>query len=119
MTYYIGQTPDPSLANDQRFFYALRRTDDGDLYFVRTDQVVGTDIIQINNSGDNSKDFPNFESGGDFFEGRDAFHNIVYENAGYEQFRWDKRNIYYYVDDEGQLSARINTAYPYRDDVAP
>ena len=54
-----------------------------------------------------------FEIGTDFFQGRDVNHNIVFDNLLYEQYRWDDRSIYYYIDDTGQLVARINTKYDY------
>ena len=38
---------------------------------------------------------------------------IGYENLNYEQFRWDDRNISYYVNAEGELIVRINQKYTY------
>lgn len=115
MTYYVGTTPQDIISslNGARYFYGLRRTDDGDLYFVRIDQVLGNDSIEINNPGDPEENFEDFELGVDFYDGRDEDHNLVYENLNYEQYRWDDRSIYYYIDDDGQLVARINAGYTY------
>jgi hypothetical protein len=49
----------------------------------------------------------------DFFEGRDVEHTKIYDNLNYEQFRWDSRNILYYIDSEGQLVLRVNEPYTY------
>lgn len=113
MTYYIGQQPADVLGDQPRFFYALRRTDDGELYFARIDQLIGEDSIDINNPGDPNENYEDFEVGVDFYEGRDVYHNLVFDNLKYEQYRWDDRSIYYYIDDDGQLVARVNATYTY------
>ena len=111
---YTGFTPDHIMRSvEDRFFYGLRRTDDGELFFSKADQLKATDSISVNKSGDPSGNYPNFEQGQDFYEGRDINHNLVYENLNYEQFRWDNKNILYYVNDEGELVARVNQNYTY------
>lgn len=111
---YIGQGPESIYgAVQDRFFYGLRRTDEGELFIGKVDQMSKTDSLIINKSGDPTTSYPDFEQGQDFFEGRDVYHNLVYENLNYEQFRWDDRNISYYVDSEGQLVARVNQKYVY------
>ena len=32
--------------------------------------------------------------------------------------RWDEKNIYYYVNEEGELVLRINTKYTYDDNAS-
>jgi hypothetical protein len=32
--------------------------------------------------------------------------------------RWDEKNIYYYVNDSGELVLRINTKYDYDDTIS-
>jgi hypothetical protein len=111
---YTGFTPDHIYnAVQDRFFYGLRRTDNGELFLAKADQLKTTDSITINNPGDPVQNYPNFEQGQDFYEGRDVNHDLVYENLNYEQFKWDGRNISYYVDAEGELVARINQNYIY------
>lgn len=111
---YIGQNgAETILGNEPRYFYALRRTDEGDLYFCRVDQAFGQDTVVINNPAAVSDDYTDFESGVDFFEGRDVNHNLVYPNLNYEQMRWDDRSIYYYLNNEGELVARIGQTYTY------
>ena len=102
-----------------RFFYGLRRTDEGDLYLVKSDQLKATDGVQLNRPGDPEQNYPDFQRGIEFFEGRDEEHNTLYTNLRYEQFRWDDRNLIYYVDDEGNLIVRINQNYDFPDGVSP
>jgi hypothetical protein len=116
MSYFIGQTPDQILsAFKSKYFYGLRRTAQGELFVSKVDQINTTDTVVINNPGDPTNNFPNFEEGENFFEGRNVFHEIVYENLNYEQFQWDNKNIYYYINDEGELVARINQSFTYDD----
>ena len=114
MSNYTGTTPDHiNGAIPDRYFYGLRRTDDGELFISKMDQMSTVDEVTINKPGDPSQNYPSFESGQDFYEGRDVDHNLVYENLNYEQFRWDGRNISYYVNDEGELIARVNHSFTY------
>ena len=96
-----------------RFLYGLRRTDKGELFFGRLDQFNDNDSLSINKPGDVENQYNDFVEGQDFFEGRDVDHELLYDNLNYEQYRWDNRNIYYYVNDEGELVARINQKQTY------
>lgn len=115
MTYYVGSEVNATalLGDHPTYFYALRRTDEGELYFTRVNQALDDDTIQINYPGNSEDDYPDFSSGEDFFEGRDVNHNLVYPNLNYEQIKWDHRNLYYYMNSEGELVVRIGKAYPY------
>ena len=111
-TNYTGQTPGEIVQSfGKRYFYGLKRTDQGELWFGKLDQMQPEQSLQVNIPGDPEDNFDNLEEGQNFFEGRDVQHKKVYENLNYEQFKWDNRNIMYYVDDEGQLVARINQNY--------
>jgi hypothetical protein len=118
MSYYVGG--DLSLNDilgegNPRYFYGLRREDDGTLYFTRNDQLTSTSAITLNVAGSNSNNFENFEYGVDFFDGRLATdHSRPYPNLYFDQYRWDNKNCYYYIDQaSGQLIVRINQAYTY------
>ena len=116
MANYTGTSPDHiNGAIPDRFFYGLRRTDNGELFVGKMDQMSTTDAIMINNPGDPAQNYPSFEEGQDFLEGRDVNHDSVYDNLNYEQFRWDGRNISYYVDSDGELVARVNHSFTYDD----
>lgn len=114
-TNYIGAPDLSSLLGEGniRYFYALRRDDDGFVYLTKVDQVLGDDIVQVNKPGDASEDFDNFEFGIDFFDGILDDKSRPYANLTFDQYKWDERNIYYYINDEGELVARINKKYEY------
>lgn len=120
-THYIGIAPDDLLdhgVGKSRYFYALRRTEEGDLYLTKVDQFIGTDVIQVNLPGSAEDDWEFFEMGVDFFDGRDAdTHERPHPNLNFDEYRWDSRNIYYYINGEGELVARINQPYTYPTDV--
>jgi hypothetical protein len=117
--YYLGRTPDQVLGDTPAFFYALRRGSDGSLYLRRSNQLLESDTIDINEIGPTEDNYNDFEVGIDFFEGRDVFHNKVFKNLRYEQYRWDNRSIFYYIDSDGQLVARINDGFIYDDGSSP
>lgn len=117
--YYLGRTPDEQLGDTPKFFYALRRGSDGSLYLVRSNQLKESDAIQINDIGPDEDNYEAFEVGVDFFEGRDVHHNKPYPNLRYEQYRWDDRAMFYYIDEDGQLVVRINNGYTYEALIAP
>ena len=119
MSGYIGNTPENLVSSiGSRYLYGLRRTDNGELFVGKLDQLSTTDSLELNKPGLPQDNFNNFQEGQDFFEGRNVNHNLVYENLNYEQFKWDDKNIFYYVNDEGQLVARVSQAYTYDDTIS-
>ena len=117
MTYYVGGEVNQSDllgGGNPRYFYALRRTDDGTLYFAKIDQMMDQGTIVINNPGNADNDYEEFEYGVDFFDGRAAeTGNRPYANLYWDQYRWDNKNIFYYLDAAGNFVVRINQAYTY------
>lgn len=111
--YFFGRDQSELLGDQPRYFYALRRTDDGELFFVRVNQLSRDDSYDVNKVGDQADNYEDFEVGTDFFEGRDVNHDIVFENLNFEQYRWDDRSIYYYIDADGQLVLKTGTKYQY------
>ena len=111
--YYLGRDPVETLGASPRYWYALRRNDDGELYIVRSDQVIDKESYELNTPGDPAENFEDFEVGVDYFDGIDAEHEKVYENMKYTQYRWDDRSIFYYIDSQGQLVQRIFQGYTY------
>jgi len=117
---YTGFTPDDIISTLQtRYFYGLRLTDNGDLFFGRVDQLNTQDSLTINNPGPTEDNFTGFEEGQDFFEGRNIFGNTLYGNLNYEQYRWDTKDAYYYINEEGELVLRTNAAVTYDNTVSP
>jgi hypothetical protein len=111
--YYLGDDPVSRLGDTPRFFYGLRKNENGSLFLARVDQVKDKGIITINNPGLEENNYTDFETGVDFFEGIDVNHNPVYENLNYTQYRWDDRPMFYYINEEGELVVRVNEGYVY------
>ena len=107
-----------TLANN-RYFYGLRRTDAGELYMVKADLLKLEDGVQLNKPGNVDENYNNWSRGEDFFEGRDQQHRKVYPNLVYEQYKWDGRNLFYYVNSEGELVLKVNEAHTYPGYVEP
>ena len=110
-TFYIGaQSSDGTV----RYFYGIRRDDAGMLYFVKSDQLTDENDIIINNPGLTENDFTDFEYGVDFFDGRlEEDHSRPYTNLQWDQYRWDNRNMFYYINDNGEFVVRLNKQYTY------
>lgn len=117
MTYYIGnETSIADLlgADNPRYFYALRRDEDGLLFFAKIDQLKDTSAITVNIPGPNTQNYEDFEYGVDFFDGRlEEDHSRPYANLYWDQYRWDSKNCYYYLDTLGNIIVRINQSYSY------
>jgi hypothetical protein len=117
MTYYAGgelNLNDLLGEGNPRFFYGLRRLEDGTLFFSKIDQLKDVDTITLNEPGPNAGNFEQFEYGIDFFDGRlAADHSRPYPNLAFDQYRFDGKNCYYYINANGELVVRINQPYIY------
>lgn len=122
MSYFIGSTPQDVLNGIiKRYFYGLRRNDDGELYLVKSDQLAGGDenIVVINDVGVAAENYLDFEEGIDYLSGIDEDHEIVNGNLRYPQFKWDGRSLTYYIDPEdGQFIQRISEAFTYPENIS-
>ena len=122
MSYYIGNNPtDVNAGFIKRYFYGLRRNDDGELFVVRVDQLAGGDAnsITINDLGIAEENFPDFEEGIDYLDGIDETKNIVYPNLRYPQLRWDGRSLTYYIESEtGQFVQAVSEKVTYEENIS-
>ena len=111
MSNTVGQDTNVYLENGvkDRYFYGLRRTDEGELYIGKVDQLSANDPITINLPGNIDDNYKDFDQGYDFYEGRDLNHSKPFVNLKYEQFRWDDLNLNYYINDEGEFVVRLNS----------
>ena len=111
MSNTVGQDTNVYLENGvkDRYFYGLRRTDEGELYIGKVDQLSANDPITINLPGNIDDNYKDFDQGYDFYEGRDLIHSKPFVNLKYEQFRWDDVNLNYYINDEGEFVVRLNS----------
>ena len=91
MSHYIGSNP-TDVANGfiKRYFYGLRRNDDGELFLVRVDQLAGGDenSITVNDLGISEENFLDFEEGIDYLDGIDENKQTVYLNLLYRSRHW-------------------------------
>jgi hypothetical protein len=120
MSYYIGTSPE-AVVNGfiKRYFYGLRRNDDGELFLIRVDQLRGEGSVVVNDIGIGENNFLDFEEVIDFLEGIDADHDIVHPNLRYTQLKWDGRLLTYYIDPvDGQFIARISQDYSYPENIS-
>ncbi len=113
--YILGNDPQTNLGDSPRFFYGLRKNENGSIFLQRIDQIRDKDTVSINNPGEPEDNYNDFEVGVDFFEGIDVNHNTVFENLSYQQYKWDSKPIFYYVDEDGQLVAKVNAGHTYDD----
>ena len=122
MSYYIGTSPSEVLGGFiKRYFYGLRRNDDGELFLVVSDQLGSGDdnSVVINDIGPSEENFPDFEEGIDFLDGVDQDHNVVYDNLRYQQIKWEGRSLLYYIEpDTGVFVQRISEAYTYPTNIS-
>jgi hypothetical protein len=116
--YYLGNSPLDILGSTPRYFYGLRKNENGSVFVVKSDQIKEGDSIEINEPGDLSGNYNDFEVGVDFFEGITVNHQPVFENLKYTQYRWDNRSINYYINANGELVARINRGHEYTPGVS-
>ena len=120
MTYYVGNEnslADLLGAGNPRYFYALRRDDLGNLFFAKIDQLMDTDAIIINDPGLTENNYEEFVYGTDYFDGRlEEDHSRPYSNLHWDQYRWDNKNVFCYINANGEFVVRINQEYVYADD---
>jgi hypothetical protein len=111
--FYLGIDPQDRLGGTPRFFYGLRKNENGSLFLQRIDNLKSNDSVEINYVGEEAENYNDFTVGVDFFEGVDVNHNKAFDNLKYQQYRWDDRAIFYYVDSDGNLCARVNNGVTY------
>lgn len=111
--FYLGSSPEEQLGNSPRYWYALRKNQDGELFFVRSDQLVDNESYVLNIPGPVNENFEDFETGVDYLDGIDEEHEKAFDNLFYPQYRWDNRPLFYYVDDDGNFVQRLNKSYTY------
>lgn len=116
--YYLGTTPQESLGDSPRYWYALRRNEDGELFLARSDQIADTESYQLNIPGPTEEDFDSFIVGTDYLDGIDVNHEKPKENMYYPQYKWDNRSLFYYIDSEGMFTVRVNRSYSYPDGIS-
>lgn len=116
MNYYIGNIgADSPLGTPKfRYFYALRVNEDGELFLTKIDQWTEDFSLQINNPGNDVDNWDFFEVGFDYFDNVDPVtKNKEHKNLSVDQYRFDERSVFYYIDEDGNLVLRIGRTYDY------
>lgn len=118
--YYLGQTPEEFFNKNERYFYGIRRDENGFLALTKVNMDTSTDAIEVqdlNSIGSIERTYDGFEDGVDFFDGVDAARVAAFTGLKYEQYKWSADDLYYYVNGEGQLCVRINIPYNYSEGI--
>lgn len=118
--YYLGQTPEEFFNKNERYFYGLRRDENGFLAVTKVNMDSSTDALEVQNlntTGSIDQTYDGFEEGVDFFDGIDAARNENFKGLRYEQYKWSADDLYYFVDGQGQLCVRINVPYNYSEGI--
>lgn len=119
-THYLGTIGGDSNvgSSGERYFYALRTDEEGNIFFTRTDMWSDDETIEINSPGESGDDWQFFEVGVDYFDGKNPETHVKdHPNLNYDQYRFDSRSLYYYINANGELVVRYNKAYSYPTDV--
>lgn len=111
--YFLGTDPIDQLGASPRYWYALRKNVDGELFLVRSDQLTDQESYELNIPGPSEEDYEEFEAGVDYLDGLTLDHEFTHDNLKYPQYKWDDRSLFYYVNDEGMFVQRINRGYTY------
>lgn len=107
MTYYIGT---PNL-DANKYFYQLRRDEDGYLTFTKVNLNTDTDSITELNDLD-------FEyADGTVVINIDENHELLNDEAGHVQYKFKTNDVLYFINDDGELVLRINGEYDYPSNV--
>lgn len=115
MTMYLSKNSNlgsKSVSQSNSFFvHALRRDSSGMLYYTH-----------VNSSSNESLDFhrtdgsqyPGFLDGVDYVEETTEEKSFTnHPSDKYQQYRFDFRNINYFIDDDGYFVARVSGTYDY------
>tara|TARA_S200000501_G_scaffold36018_1_gene29788 strand:- start:845 stop:1210 length:366 start_codon:yes stop_codon:yes gene_type:complete len=104
----VGQTV--AQANDFTV-HALRRDSEGMLHYTKA-RSTEDDVFDFHRL--DGEQYENFLQGTDYVtEPSGAKVTTTDPDDKYQQFRFDFRNILYFIDDEGYLVARLNKTYDY------
>lgn len=121
--FYLGRSPDTGSVNEEEgFFYGLRRDEVNG--WVIVDKInldasfESVELTDLNSYTGTGREFENFEQGVDFYDGRDASHNLLYDGLKYEQYKWSGDDLYYFINEEGQLCVRVDREYFYSEGVS-
>lgn len=108
-TYVVGKTVEEFNNSTDKYIFALRRTEDGDLYLLKANLTDSNEVVEL--FGEEvpaefqSMDIP----GSDYFDGRAQDHTLEYttHDVKYEQWKWVNRTQSYFIDSDGFFTIAI------------
>lgn len=107
-----GGTVSQSVTNNTDFYvHALRRDSTGMLHYTKvrsTDNEI-SDFHRLDGTS-----YPGFLEGIDYVEETTEFKSLTnHSQDKYQQYRFDFRQLNYFIDDNGYLVARLGSSYDY------
>ena len=102
----VGQT----VAQSNDFtVHALRRDADGMLHYTKA-KSTDTDVFDFHRT--DGEEYTDFLQGTDYVTANAGAKALTNDpDDKYQQFRFDFRNLTYYIDDDGYFVARLNKTY--------
>lgn len=103
--YVLGKSVEEYNNPTSTYLYALRRTEDGDLYLLKVSETDPDASFKLFGE-EVPADFEDYQLGDDFFNGRNEDHELVYDTADvkYEQWKWLNSQQTYYIDADGNFT---------------
>lgn len=115
MSNFIGISPAPKAA--RKYFYKLTRNNNSELIFTRIDLEEDFNVEEVIvdpelRTTESQHEFEGFDT--DYVVVNiDADHMIIDESLGRAQYKVRTDDLYYFVNEQGQLIVRVNQAYSY------
>lgn len=112
--YVVGKTVDQFKNSTDTYFFALRRSEDGDLYLTKTKLNSPSGTVDLFPS-EVPELFADYDiPGDDYFDGRKEDHTLEYteEELKYEQWKWVDGIRSYYIDSDGYFVVSIGKDVP-------
>ena len=90
--------------------HALRRDADGMLHYTNARSTENTGVFDFHRT--DGEEYENFLQGNEYVTQTTANKSLTNDpDDKYQQFRFDFRNLTYFIDDDGYLVARLNKTY--------
>ena len=103
--YILGKSVEEYNNPSATYLYALRRTEDGDLYLLKVSDTDPNADFQLFGE-EVPAAFDDYQLGDDFFNGRGEDHELSFSSADvkYEQWKWVNAEQTYYIDSDGNFT---------------
>jgi hypothetical protein len=108
----VLNTGEKSVSQSNDFYvHALKRDSEGMLYYTKVGSS-STELADFHRT--DGTQYPDFLDGINYVDETTEEKSYVNHPADkYQQYKFEFRNVNYYIDDEGYFVARINSGYDY------